>query len=117
MHGSHLGIFRFGFRCTGWRILRGLPREQEGGKDPAALGERGEAELEPGAMGAPRLREKKMRTKLFSGSSPQLSSLAKPKSPGAWCQDFCRSQKWNENQALIKDLIHRKGLGMESQKP
>lgn len=67
--------------------------------------------------GRPQTQGEQNEDQAVQWSSPQLSSLAKPKSPGAWCQDFCRSQKWNENQALIKDLIHRKGLGMESQKP
>lgn len=53
--------------------------------------------LQPVVMGAPRLRENTMRTKLFSGSSPQLSShqlsLGKLRSLGAWYQDFRRSQK------------------------
>lgn len=65
--------------------------------------------LQPVAMGAPRLRQNKMRTKLFSGSSPQLSShqlsLGKLRSLGAWYQDFPRSQKWNQNQALIEERV------------
>ena len=96
-----------------------MPREGKGREDIPPQRENGEGDATAAcSRGCPQTQGEQNEGQLFSGSSPRLSSqhlsLAKLRRLSAWDQGLCISQKWNENQALIEDLVHRKGLGMES---